>query len=531
MLKPVGSLALTSIVAVLLAPTGKGQCPLLRVENPYATPGHGFGANVRIEGTTAAVSGRSIDWRGAAFIYERTGSGWIQTQEVGCGNMPSGTFPVPELDGNTLLLSNSYLDRVRAFERVAGVFQPIMQLEPSDASLSAGFGQALSLDGDRVAIGAPLDRTHEDNGGAVYVFERSGTTWTETVRIDPPFLDRFGFFGKSVALEDDLLVIGQPGYSSAGTFESRAFVYRLVGSTWSLEQIINPQREGFGYSLDLDQGRIAIGAYRDQSSPDNGSVSIYELSGGSWQVASLLGATAPMPAPGFGAKLDLHGDRLIVGSLVAWGGLEQVHLFTETPAGWTTTSILGAIVPDGWNPNGTHFGYSVSLGDNDLWIGAWGEGTTPFLGHQGAAYAYDLVDRSESYCGPAVPNSTGQSAALQVAGCSTLFGNNLDLLASRMPLNQLGIFLVSRTSGMSPFGGSSQGLLCLSAPLGRFVSQAASTGPSGTLELQVDLTSLPVGILGAAAMPGESWYFQAWFRDANPGSTSNTTQGISVFVQ
>ena len=48
----------------------------------------------------------------------------------------------------------------------------------------------------------------------------------------------------------------------------------------------------------------------------------------------------------------------------------------------------------------------------------------------------------------------------------------------------------------------------------------------GALHLKVDLTQLPP--LGHAVQPGETWNFQAWFRDKNPTSTSNFTDGLSI---
>ena len=53
------------------------------------------------------------------------------------------------------------------------------------------------------------------------------------------------------------------------------------------------------------------------------------------------------------------------------------------------------------------------------------------------------------------------------------------------------------------------------------------SGPNGEFTIQVDLTSIPTSP-PHSVVAGETWNFQAWFRDKNPGSTSNFTNGVAV---
>ncbi|MDA1267312.1 MAG: hypothetical protein O2816_19700, partial [Planctomycetota bacterium] len=75
--------------------------------------------------------------------------------------------------------------------------------------------------------------------------------------------------------------------------------------------------------------------------------------------------------------------------------------------------------------------------------------------------------------------------------------------------------------------GGSQGNLCLGGQIARYSQQAASTGNLGQLELSVDLFAMPTSP-SSAVQPGETWYFQTWFRDKNPQTTSNFTEAVSV---
>jgi hypothetical protein len=93
-----------------------------------------------------------------------------------------------------------------------------------------------------------------------------------------------------------------------------------------------------------------------------------------------------------------------------------------------------------------------------------------------------------NYCGPAELNSVGLSAAITATG--------------------------------------SQGNLCIGSPLSRFNALIMQSDMNGVLEIQVpDLTSMP--LLGPV-LPGETWHLQAWYRDNNPASTSNFSDGTSV---
>ncbi|MCP3914079.1 MAG: hypothetical protein GY711_00810 [bacterium] len=131
-----------------------------------------------------------------------------------------------------------------------------------------------------------------------------------------------------------------------------------------------------------------------------------------------------------------------------------------------------------------------------------------------------------NYCTPAVPNSTGDSGTMSVTGSGTVATNDVTLSARNLPPGQFGYFLVSRTQGsVQPPG--SQGILCLSGNIGRYNAPAQIfTGPTGTLE--IDLGTVPVNP-PTAVLPGETWNFQAWYRDE--GNTSNFTDAVSVAFQ
>ncbi|MEL6715950.1 MAG: hypothetical protein AAFP86_19375, partial [Planctomycetota bacterium] len=64
--------------------------------------------------------------------------------------------------------------------------------------------------------------------------------------------------------------------------------------------------------------------------------------------------------------------------------------------------------------------------------------------------------------------------------------------------------------------------------IGRYNGSIASSGPLGVLEFSMDPTAIPQGIGTVAAIAGQTWGFQAWHRDVNPGQTSNFTSGVQI---
>ena len=73
------------------------------------------------------------------------------------------------------------------------------------------------------------------------------------------------------------------------------------------------------------------------------------------------------------------------------------------------------------------------------------------------------------------------------------------------------------------------GNLCIFGTIGRFIAQAQNSGPSGTFSFNLDLSNMPPPLSAVAI--GETWNFQAWYRDFQLVVTSNFTNAVSVDFQ
>ncbi len=145
---------------------------------------------------------------------------------------------------------------------------------------------------------------------------------------------------------------------------------------------------------------------------------------------------------------------------------------------------------------------------------------------------WDLVlggepDEVTRYCSPNMQNSTGLPGRLDLTGTVDASSTDLTLTASQLPPGQFGMFLCSRTPASIPFPGGAFGVLCLGAPIGRFQSSIQNSGPAGVLTHTVDLSAMPMQPM-VAVQPGDTWCFQAWYREVLPIQGSNFTDALSV---
>lgn len=134
-----------------------------------------------------------------------------------------------------------------------------------------------------------------------------------------------------------------------------------------------------------------------------------------------------------------------------------------------------------------------------------------------------------NYC-TAVPNSSGAAAVTSAAGSAAVVDQDFTLVAQNLPANQFGYFVVSATQGLIINPGGSQGHLCLAGQMGRFVAGVQNSGTLGEISYMVNLNGLPNPV-SVAVQPGDTWNFTAWFRDQNPSTTSNFSDGLAVTFQ
>ena len=134
------------------------------------------------------------------------------------------------------------------------------------------------------------------------------------------------------------------------------------------------------------------------------------------------------------------------------------------------------------------------------------------------------------YC-DAVTNSSGRAATIIGSGSAEVALNNLTLTVVDLPFLSSGYFIVSRNQAFITNPGGSQGNLCVGSNAGRYLGQVGNSGFLGSFSITVDTGAIPQPTMTVPALPGETWNFQCWYRDQNPGNTSNFSRGYSVTFQ
>ena len=138
------------------------------------------------------------------------------------------------------------------------------------------------------------------------------------------------------------------------------------------------------------------------------------------------------------------------------------------------------------------------------------------------------------YCSPGVNNSTGLSGRMRADGSATVTDQDVTISALDLPTSSFGFFITSQQAGFTFPVSNSEGALCVTGSIGRYVGpgQIQNSGTAGEFSLALDLNAVPspTGFLSVA--PGDTWHFQAWHRDALGGqTTSNFTDAVAVTFQ
>ncbi|MDP6036929.1 MAG: DUF5011 domain-containing protein, partial [Candidatus Latescibacteria bacterium] len=252
----------------------------------------------------------------------------------------------------------------------ASAFAQISQtkLKASDASSSASFGNAVSVDGNVMIVGSRNDDSNGTNAGSAYIFRHNGTAWIEEQKLTDPAPTAGDKFGTAVSISGSVALVGAPIDDDAGVRRGSVFVYRYNGTSWVLEQKLNASAtsvrvRGFGTTLSLDGNVAIIGKTRNTDG--SGEAFIFRYNGVTWVEEIRLTENS-----GFGRDVSISGNKVIIGAAYPEGGTGHnnngAYIFRYDDPNWVLEQKL--------THSSLNFGKAVSIDGNVAAVG----GVNPF---------------------------------------------------------------------------------------------------------------------------------------------------------
>jgi hypothetical protein len=223
-----------------------------------------FGDALAMSSTTLVVGAScENDFRGAAYIYQRSGTSWNLAASMSdpLGKPYDSYGQAVAVSASTVLVSGSNTtpsggrDVVYVYTQTSGKGWPETATISNPGATNNYFGYSVALSGTTAVIGAP---EATDSQGTAYVYQLSGTAWTQKQELAKPG----GLFAWSVAMSGNDLVVGEPVYGSTNC--GTAYAYKLSGTQFAeLGQFTDPSctlGDNFGWSVALTSSFAVIGA-------------------------------------------------------------------------------------------------------------------------------------------------------------------------------------------------------------------------------------------------------------------------------
>ena len=435
-----------------------------------------FGTSVDVYGDLCVVGAPQHATAGAAHVFERTGSGWLERATLTPSDGQDGDHfgHSVAIDRDTILVGAPFDDEpcfasgsAYVFLRSTTGWIQRAKLVPSDSSCNAWFGSSVSLSDEAAVIGASGDQT----SGAAYVFEQFGAKWREQRKLVPNDLALLDEFGRSVATGHGVAIIGSPNDDDNGTDSGSAYVFARAGSTWSQFAKLTPSGgsagERFGWSLSLSEDRVVVGSPGDFSS---GAAFVFVRTPTGWTESARLAS----PGAGFGTAVSTSGGMALVGAPLEDAqaiNAGAAYLFIRNETGWSTPIRLTA--SDG--AFNAQLGSAVDLCDESLLVGAPLDNENG--SSSGSAYAFRLLLSPIVYCTAKV-NSLGCTTNIGSDGIPSARAEKGFTVFAKDVRNQMFGQLLYTLNGpnSTPFQG---GTLCLALPIKR--TPALSSGGSNLL--------------------------------------------------
>lgn len=529
-----------------------------------------FAQCVALSGNSALLGSPTdhvtVQGQGSAYVFVASGSIWSQQAKLVPGDARAqdhcGTSA--GISGDSVVLGASQDDHVDGsnadegsayvFVRSGTVWSEQSKITASDAGAGDLFGFAVAIDTDTIAVGAPYDNDLGADSGSVYVFTRTGATWTQQAKLTAGDGAAGDLLGASITLDGDTLVAGAPRHDDTASNSGSCYVFVRAGTVWNQQAKLNAADptagDSFGRALSLFGDRLVAGAFqKDDNGIDSGCAYVFTRAATVWSQPVKLEAGDASTFDNFGKSVSISGDLILVGACqdnVVGRASGSAYVFQESGATWSEISKLTPLE----RAEGDFFGGSVSLSgpvavvgaafDDDSFLNS-GSAHVFSVGPEGTPFCFPGADAMACPCSNPPAGSSGcdnfgsQSggASLSGTGLASLTADSLSLNAAGENNTSLTIFWQGKTD-ITPGVAHGAGVRCVSGTLKRLYSGSAAGGtiarPIGA-DPNVHTRSASAG---DTILAGQFRYYFTIYRDpqaATPCGNTSSTINLSNAVE
>ena len=358
----------------------------LDINGVYASEQSGWAVAMSADGNRIVIGARAnsdiANLVGQVRVYTWNGTTWTRTGQEINGDVAGdeiGHSVAMSADGNRIAIGARFKDsngndaggHVRVYTWNGTTWTRTGSDMNGEATGDhSGTSVAMSADGNRIAIGAPLNDGNGADSGHVRVYTWNGTAWTKAGNdIDGEAINDNS--GNSVAMSADgnRVVIGAKFNDGNGANSGHARVYTWNGTAWTksgsdIDGEATNDNSGYSVAMSADGNRIAIGApLNNGGAQDTGHVRIYSWNGTAWTKAgSDIDGEAAFDYSGYSVAMSADGNRIAIGAPLTDDGGDMagsVRVYTWNGTAWAQT---GATV-NGKAANETA-GFSVAMSAN-----------------------------------------------------------------------------------------------------------------------------------------------------------------------
>jgi hypothetical protein len=377
-------------------------CELAKLLASDGTVNDYFGYSVGISGDTAIIGAYGDDDNGnnagAAYIFRFDGSNWGQQAKLLASDGTDNDFfgGAVSIWGDTAVIGAIGDDDNGNSAGAAYIFRfnnpnwvQEAKLLASDGAASDYFGISVGVWDDTVVIGAERDDDNGYNSGSAYIFRFNDPNWVEEDKLLASDGEAYDYFGNSVSIWGESAIVGAYYDDDNGNNSGSAYVFRFNDPNWNQEDKLlasdGAANDYFGNSVGIWNEAAVIGAYGDDSS--TGSAYIFRFDDPNWNQENKLFASDGAAGDYFGQSVGISDDKVVIGADYNDANEPDsgsAYVFRFNDPNWNQENKLFA--SDG--TTGDYFGQSVGISGNRTIIGTYYDDDNG--NNSGSAYIFGL---------------------------------------------------------------------------------------------------------------------------------------------